>query len=63
MGSYVTFMTVLHLKEKYKPEPVYLCVSGISAPHVSNFVFLREAGGKEGNGGKNQVVIFLSGEF
>lgn len=35
-------------------------MSGISAPHVSNFVFLREGGGKEGNvrGGREIKLLF-----
>ena len=49
MGSYTALFTVLHLKEKYNPEPVHLFVSSISPPHVSNFIFLREGGGKEGS--------------
>lgn len=39
MGSYIAVMTAQHLKEKYKLEPIHLFVSGVNAPHVSNFTF------------------------
>lgn len=49
MGSYIAFMTALQLKEKHKLEPAHLFVSSVAPPHVSNFLFLREGDGEEGN--------------
>lgn len=47
MGSYIAFMTALHLKENHKLEPVHFFVSSATPPHVSHYFNGHGEGSRE----------------
>ncbi|XP_053429214.1 S-acyl fatty acid synthase thioesterase, medium chain isoform X2 [Nycticebus coucang] len=55
MGSYIAFMTALHLKEKYQLEPMHFFVSSITPPHSKAQVSIP----KEGELSEEQIVHYL----